>query len=264
VLLVPPGVVTLTVLAPIVALGEIVKVAVMVVEFATTRFPTVIPFPDRATVVPVAAKSVPVRVTITAVPRPPELGETETSAGTVGATIVKKTALLDPFTAVLTLTLLVESPAPAAIAKVAVTVVSFTTVKLLTSTPLPVTTIPFVPVKPVPINVTRTLVPCCPVLGAMEVSTGPNTVKVWVLLVPLDVVTLRVLALIVALAEIVKVVVMVVEFTTVKVPIATPGPDIATLVPVGAKFVPVSVTGKAVPRKPVLGAMEASVGGGNT
>src|SRR5690348_9292466 len=161
------------------------------------------------------------------------------------------------------MTFLPESLALGAMAMVAVTVVSFTTEKEVTLTPFPVTTTPFVPLKPVPVKVTRTLVPSAPVAGAMDVSTGPNTVKGNELVVPLGVVTLTVLALISALAEILKVVVMVCKSTTVIGPMSTPGPVIETLVPVGAKFVPVSVTGKEVPRKALPGVTETRVGGGN-
>ena len=163
---------------------------------------------------------------------------------------------------VVTLTFLAVSPAPAAIAKVAVTVASSTTVRLLTVTPLPETVIAFAPVSLLPVNVTATLVPRPPVPGVIEVSDGPCTVKAWALLVPLDVLTLTFLALIVVLAAMVKVAVIVVEFTTIKVPTVIPVPDTAMLVPVAAKFVPVSVTGTAVPRQPLLGVIETSVGAG--
>lgn len=261
-LLVPPGVVTVTFLAVIAALTEIVKVAVTVVSSTTARLLTVTPDPDTTTLVPVPVKFVPVSVTGTAVPRKPELGAAEISVGKGGRTTVKVTALLVPLTELVIFTVLVVSPALAVMEKVAVTVVSSTTVILLTLTPLPETVIPLAPVKPLPVNVTEALVPRSPVLGAMEVSNGPCTLNVCALLVPLDVVTLTFRALIVALAAMVKVAVIVVEFTTVRLPTVTPVPDTRTLVPVAAKFAPLSVTGTAVPRVPLLGAMETNVGAG--
>jgi hypothetical protein len=105
-------------------------------------------------------------------------------------------------------------------------------------------------------------VPRAPVAGAIELNTGPSTVKVSVLLVPPGVVTLTVLAESVAVPEIVNVVVIVVEFTTVMAPTVTPVPDTAAVVPVAVKLVPVRVTGTAAPRRPVLGATEFSVGTG--
>jgi hypothetical protein len=263
VLLIPPGVVTLTFLAVSPAVAVIVKVAVIVVGFTTVRVPTVTPDPETVTLVPVAVKFVPVSVTGTAVPRRPLLGVIESSVDTGGTTTVNVTALLVPPGVVAMLTFLAVSPAPAAIAKVAVAVVSFTTVRLLTVIPLPAV-IAVAPVSPLPDNVTGTLVPCHPVLGAIEVSDGPCTVKVWVWLVPPGVVTLTVLALIVVVAVIVKVAVIDVEFTTVRVLTVIPVPDTATLVPVEVKSVPVSVTGTAVPRTPELGVTEISVGTGGT
>jgi hypothetical protein len=123
--------------------------------------------------------------------------------------------------------------------------------------PVPDTFTAVAPARPVPVRVSRTPVP---LLGPIEVSDGPCTVKVWALLVPPGVVTLTFPAPIVAVAVIVKVVVIVVEFTTVMVPTVTPVPDTATLVPDAVKFVPVSVTGTAVPAKPLLGVIETSVG----
>lgn len=254
---------TLTVLAVSPALTAIVKAAVIVVEFTTTTLPTVIPDPDTVTLVPVGVKFVPVSVIGMTVPRTPELGATELSVGAGGKTTVNVTALLVPPGEVVTVTFLALSPAPAVIAKVAVTVVSFTTVRPLTVTPLPETLIAVALARPLPVNVTGTLVPCAPVLGAMEVSDGPRTVKVWVLLVPAAVMTLTFLALIVVLVAIVKVAVIVVEFTTVMALTVTPVPDTATLVPVAVKFVPVTVTGTAVPRRPLLGVIETNVGAGN-
>ena len=79
VLLVPPGVVTLTVLAPGVAVDVIVKVVVIVVG-VMVKAPTVTPVPDTFTAV-APARFVPVRVTGTLVPRTPDVGAIEVSVG---------------------------------------------------------------------------------------------------------------------------------------------------------------------------------------
>jgi hypothetical protein len=257
VVLVPPGVVTLTFLVPSDVVAEIVKVAVSIVEFTTVTALTVTPLPA-LTVVPVAVKLVPVSVTGTAVARRPVLGATEPSVGCGGETTVNVTVLLVPPGAV-TLTVLAVKPAVAAIVNIPVTVVSFTTVTPPTVTPVLETVMAVVPVRPEPVRVTGTLVPRPPDVGVIEVRLGPTTVNVCALLVPLDVVTLMFLAPSVVDDEIVKVVVSVVEFTTVTVPTVTPLPAV-TVVPVVVKFVPVSVTGMAAPRRPVLGATEVSVG----
>ena len=177
-LLVPPGVVTVTFLAVVAALTAIVKVAVTAVSFTTVRLLTVTPDPDTTILVPIAVKFVPVSVTGTAVPRTPELGAIETSVGTGGRTTVKVTALLVPLTGVTTLTVLAVSPAPAVMENVAVTVPSSTTAILLTVIPLPETVIALALVRPLPVNVTGTSVPRSPVLGEIEVSNGPCTAKV--------------------------------------------------------------------------------------
>ncbi len=258
--LVPAGVVTLTVLDEAEAVVEMVNVAVIVVEFTTVTALTVTPDPDTDTVVPVAAKFVPVRVTGTTEPRKPEAGVTAVNVGVGGASTVNVTVLLVPPGVVVMLTVLEPVVAEVEIVNVAVTVVSFTTVRLLEVTPEPDTVIAVAPVRPVPVRVTGTLVPRTPELGAIVDSTGPNTVNVCVLLIPPAFATLTFLELTVALAEIVNVAVIVVEFTTLTEPTVTPVPDTATIVPVKVKFVPVSVTRTLVERRPLLGATEDSVG----
>ena len=90
--------------------------------------------------------------------------------------------------------------------------------------------------------------PRAPVLGEMEVSTGPCTMNVLrCCLVPPGVVTLTFLALIAAAAEIVNVAVIVVGLTTATALTVTPVPVTAIVVPVAVKLVPVTVTGTAVP-----------------
>jgi len=96
-------------------------------------------------------------------------------------------------------------------------------------------------------------------VAEVKVTVPTFTVNVTVLLVPAGVVTLTVLAERVAVFEIVKVVVTVVELT-VKAPTVIPVPDTFTdVAPV--RFVPVKVTGTMVPRAPDVGAIEVSVGG---
>jgi len=91
VLLVPPGVVTLTVLAEMVAVPEIVKFAVTVVELTTVKPLTVMPVPD--TLIAVApVRLVPVRVTGTTVSRTPEVGEIEVNVGAAGPATRTSTA----------------------------------------------------------------------------------------------------------------------------------------------------------------------------
>lgn len=68
VLLVPPGVVTLTVLVEIVAVPEIVKIAVTVVELTTVMLLTPMPVPDTVTA-DVPVRLLPLSVTGTTVPR---------------------------------------------------------------------------------------------------------------------------------------------------------------------------------------------------
>jgi hypothetical protein len=168
--LVPPGVVTLTVLAESVAVPEIVKFALTVVAFTTVRPLTVIPVPE--TLIALApVRLVPVRVTGTVPPRVPVVGLIEVRVGGGGATTVKVTLLLVP-PGVVTLTVLAEVVAVPEIVKFAVTVVGFTTVRALTVIPVPETVIALVPVRLVPVRVTGTSVPRTPVFGAIEVNVG--------------------------------------------------------------------------------------------
>jgi hypothetical protein len=251
--------VTVTVLALIVAVFEIVNVAVISVEFTTMTALTATPVPVIATDVPVAVKFVPVRVMGTAVPRTPEPGERGAKVGTAGAATVKPTVFVAPM-GVVTLTFQVVRAAPAVMVNVAVTSESFITVSALTVMPAPTPVIAVAPVSPLPINVTGTLAPWLPVLGEIEVNIAPTTVNVWLLLVPLTVFTLTVLAVSPVPVVMVNVVVRVVEFTTVIAPTVKPAPETLTVVPVVVKLVPVRVTGTDVPRWPLVGLIEASVG----
>jgi hypothetical protein len=129
---VPPGVVTVILRAPSVAVDDTLKVAVMVVELTTLRDPVarVTPAPKPPIVVPVAVKFVPVRVTGTA--RVPlagcvaEFGLREARVGAAGTAIVNGTELVLPIGVVTPIflapgvavaeifssTLTVEPPAP--------------------------------------------------------------------------------------------------------------------------------------------------------
>ena len=108
---------------------------------------------------------------------------------------------------------------------------------------------------------TPRIVESVPFVAEVKVSVPAFTVKFTVLLVPPGVVTLTVLVETVAVPEIVKVAVTVVELTTVMLLTLMPVPDTVTAdVPV--RFVPLSVTGTTVPRCPVFGLIEIRVGTG--
>jgi hypothetical protein len=77
-----PDVLTVTLCAPSAAPVPMVKVAVTVVSLVATTLLTVIPPPAFA--VTTADKPVPVRVTLTAVPRTPEVGAIEVKTGVTG------------------------------------------------------------------------------------------------------------------------------------------------------------------------------------
>jgi hypothetical protein len=183
---VPAGEVTVTFLAVSAAVGEMVKVAVTVVSLTTAMPLTVMPPPDTLTAV-APVRLMPVRVTDSLVPRAPVFGATEyRPAG--GTRTVNVTALLDP-AGVVTVTFLAPPGAPAEITNVAVTVVSLSAFIPVTVTPPPETAIAEVPVRPVPVRVTKTELPRRAEAGAIDVSTGPVTVNVALLLDPPGVTT---------------------------------------------------------------------------
>jgi hypothetical protein len=99
VLLVPPGVVTLTFLGVAAAVAEIVKFAVTEVSLTTVMALTVMPVPDTV-IADVPVRFVPVSVTGTVVLRLPEVGEIEVRVGAdtppplVNSTAPTSTALL--------------------------------------------------------------------------------------------------------------------------------------------------------------------------
>jgi hypothetical protein len=116
----PPPVVTLTVLFPSAAPAVIVKVVLIVVEFATTNAPWVTPVPEMVIAV-APVRLVPVRVTARFVrPRTPVLGAIVVSVGAAGATTVNVTEPVVP-PPVVTVTVLPPSVAVAVMVNVAVT-----------------------------------------------------------------------------------------------------------------------------------------------
>lgn len=94
---------------------------------------------------------------------------------------------------------------------------------------------------------TPRIVESVPFVAEVKVSVPAFTVKFTVSLVPPGVVTLTVLVETVAVPEIVKVAVTVVELTTVMLLTLMPVPDTVTA-EVPLRFVPLSVTGTTVPR----------------
>ena len=90
--LVPPVVVTVTFLAPAVAVGAIVKVAVTVVDVDDTDAKVI---PERAVIV-APLRLVPVRVTDTASPAFPDGGLTALSVGSGGITVKVKMLEVPP------------------------------------------------------------------------------------------------------------------------------------------------------------------------
>lgn len=170
VLVVPAGVVTLTVLPVRAAVPEIVNVAVTVLSFTTVRALTVMPPPDTLTAV-APVNPVPLRVTGTLVSRWPDVGVIEAS---VGPSTVNVTLPVVPPPVVM-VTFLTVSAAVFEMVKVAVTEVALTTVRLLTVTPVPETLIVCVPDRFVPVRVTLTAVPRRPDVGAIDVRVGGAT-----------------------------------------------------------------------------------------
>jgi hypothetical protein len=103
--LLPPAVVTATLCEPRPAPESMVKLAVMLVEDETAKLLAVTPLPLTLTVVPPTTKFVPVKVTVSAVPEKPVVGDIEVSVGgNAAALTVKVNALVVP-TDVITRTL---------------------------------------------------------------------------------------------------------------------------------------------------------------
>ena len=155
----PLGVATVTFLAVSPALAVIVKVAVTVVEFTTTKLLTLMPLPDTLTAI-APVRLLPVRVTLTALPRAPVLGATEASVGVPppAAVTVNVTVLVSP-AGVVTVTVLAVAAAPVVIVKLAVTVVAVGVPVMTAVTPVPDTVTAVAPVKLVPVRVTAKAAP---------------------------------------------------------------------------------------------------------
>jgi hypothetical protein len=174
---------------------------------------------------------------------------------------VKVRALLVP-AGVVTVTFLAPPDAPEEITRVAVTVVSFTTSMPVKLTPPPDTAIAVVPVRPVPVSVTAVgAPPRSAEAGVIDVSTGPVTVNVALLLDPPEVTTYKCTAPKVAEAVLLMVAVIIVLLSKVTPLTLTPlaGAVMATVLPV-VKLVPVRVTGTLAPRRPELGVIDVSAG----
>jgi hypothetical protein len=117
-------------------------------------------------------------------------------------------------------------------------------------------------VKLLPVIVTGIVVPRTPELGVIDDTVGASgftTVNVTALVAPAGVLTVTFLGESVAVGVIVKVAVTVVAFTAVKALTVTPVPvTVIAVAPV--RPAPLMVTGTLVPRAPVGGATEVSVG----
>ena len=123
-LLVPPGVLTVMLWGPSAVEDPRLSVARTVVSFTAAKFVTLILGEPGAFTAVAPVRPVPVRVTLTLVPRKPEVGAIEVS---VGPTTVNVTVPVVPI-GVVTLKFLAPSTVAPVVVKVAVTVVSFTTV----------------------------------------------------------------------------------------------------------------------------------------
>jgi hypothetical protein len=252
---------------PIVAVLEMFRVAVMVVEFTTVNVPVASVTPPPSPVNPVAlVRFVPVMVTGTAnVPVAGCVAEFGLIDVIVAPRTVKGTALLAaaaPTT--VTVTFLEVRAAPAVMVKVAVIDVELATVTPLMVMPPPETATVVSPtLKLVPVSVTGTAVPRRPVAGLIEANVGVGgivTVKVTALLTPPGAVTVTFRAVPAAPAVKVKVVLTCVSPTTVMGPTVIPPPDTVTAVaPVNP--LPERLTGIAPsPRIPDAGAIDVSTG----
>jgi hypothetical protein len=257
---VPPGVVTETVCGPAGAFAATWKVDVIIVLLTSVTLVGETPVPLR--LMTGETKLVPVRVTLTLFPWMPLVGLIEASVGSGGLIVNVCVPEVPP--AVVTDTVRAPRVALAAITNVAVSVVPLGTT-FVTVTPVPLTATVAPATRFVPVSVTGTLALSAPNVGLIIVSVGDggSTVNVWLPVVPLAVVTLTFCAPSVAVAATVNVAVIVVLLVTVvpETAIPTPAGTLMVLAPM-TKFVPVSVTGTALPCTPLVGLIEVSVGGG--
>lgn len=174
--LVPPLVVTVTVLAPAAAVLAITNFAVIDVALTTLTSVTVTFEPLTPTVAPVT-KLVPVNVTETVLPCTPALGLTLVKVGAGGLTVKVFAPVVPP--AVVTVTFRSPNAAEPPISKSAVSEVPLLTLTFLTVTFDPLTATVVEPeMKFVPVRVTETVVPCTPVVGLTAVSVGASGMTV--------------------------------------------------------------------------------------
>jgi hypothetical protein len=181
--LIPLGVVTLTVRAPVAAPAVIVQVAWTVVAVGVPVITQVTPVPLTVTAV-APVRLVPVRVTAGAVPCVPDVGAIEVSVGIVPT--VNVTVLLVP-PGVVTLTFRGPSAALDAIVQFALTEVAVGVPVIAQVMPVPDTFTAVAPVRLVPARVTGTFLkvttPKGPgaggvaEVGAIEVSVGAGATQ---------------------------------------------------------------------------------------
>jgi hypothetical protein len=169
---------------------------------------------------------------------------------------------------VVTVTLRTVAAAFAAIVNVTVKLVVLATLGVPTAMPVPLRFTLVAPItKFVPVNVTSTTFPATPKFGCTFVNVGccadgACTVNVCALLVPPNVVTVTLRAVVAAFAAIVNVTVKLVVLVTFGVPTVMPAPLTFTLVAPITKFVPVKVTSTAFPATPKFGCTFVNVGCG--
>lgn len=204
VLVVPIGVVAVTVLAVSAAPDVMAQFALTAVAVDVIPVQVMLP-PEKVTAV-APVRLVPASATGTVVPRLPVAGVIPVRVGpcTVNGTVCVLAP--DPVEMLTFLTAVVE--AVAVMAHVAVAVSGSRTVMPLQVTPPPVIVTAVAPVKLVPVSVTATDVPRTPMLGAIEANVGAGramTVKGVALLVPPGAVTVTFLAAPVVVGLIVKV-----------------------------------------------------------
>jgi hypothetical protein len=258
VLVIPSGVVTVSVLTPAAAVSATEQLAFMLVIVGIPEMAQVTPVPDTVTA-EALARSVPVRATGTVVPTRPVAGVTEVRDGP--ASTAKGTTPVVPL-GVTTATFTEPTAAVGAIDKVALMVVALATVNELTVTPVPLTVTAVAPVKRVPVKTTGTLLVVVAKVaeaGEMEVRLGTRTVKFTVLVAPSGVVMLTVLTPAAAARAIAQ---LAFSAVAVGVPVmvqVTPVPDTVTA-DAADRSVPLNVTGTVVPTAPDAGVMEARDG----
>jgi hypothetical protein len=149
---VPPDVVTVTLVLPLGALAAIVRVAVICVGLTTATPLTVMPVP--ALIVAGETKLVPVRVTGTVAPWPPLFGLIELSVGTDGRILPVKVSGFDCWGVLLSETFNVNAYGPAVV-----------------GLPLMVTVLPVLPLNVIPAgNV--------PAMDQLYGAVPPETVQV--------------------------------------------------------------------------------------